>query len=476
MKRPLSTIRQKIQTILHTSPQTILLALWVTAAISLYNGLFFPYFGEEGVYTASSFEMLYNHIFTNVYFMGGYFGRPPLYNWLILCVAHLIGYKNMLFAARFVTITLTIGTSALTYWFTNAITQDKLFSLFSVLCFLSGDLLFRSSWVAYADPTFSFFTVGAICFMWVGAIKEKQAWLCIATPFLIAAFLTKALTCYAFYGTTALILLWKEKKWRYFFHPISIVLHLTALVFPFVWFKFFSHHQSGRMIWDLFHNFSGNTFSFKHTISQFISKTVVYFLRFAPLSFIFLYCLFLRKTGRLANNNAPWINTMALCVFINFLPYWLTPGVYQTRYLLPLFPFISILMAFTIYHSKQKIMHSTIYILAFFIGIKLCLSSFGLPWFEHMSYAYPSTAKKLLIETKSFPLYANDNDTLIATLDMIRYPDAPVVQPPQGAVNLFLIGKPANKQDQLIKKYQITDRRFGFYCRGLACLKMKKEI
>lgn len=475
MSRPLSTIRQKIQTILHTSPQTILLFLWAFAAVSLYIGLFFPYFGEEGVYTASSFEMLHNHLFTSVYFMGGYFGRPPLYNWLILGVAHFIGYPHMLIAARFVTITLTIGTSLLTYWFTHAITKDKTFSLFSVICFLSGDLLFRSSWIAYADPTFSFFTVGAMCFMWVGATQKKYSWLSIAIPFLIAAFLTKALTCYAFYGVTVLILLCKEKKWRYFFHPISILLHLVALIFPLLWLLFFTHHQSGRMLWDLLHNFSQNTFSLTHTISQFISKTATYFLRFAPLSLIALYCLLSRKKNKNRDNNAPWVNTMLLCVVINFLPYWLTPGVYQTRYLLPLFPFIAILMAHVIYHSTQKIMCFTIYTLAFFIGMKLCLSPFGLPWFEHMSYEYPSIAKKLFIETKSFPLYANDNDSLIATLDAMRYPDSPVIQPPEHATNLFLVGNAANKHDQLVKKYHVTDRHFGVYCRGLACLKLKKE-
>lgn len=451
-----------------------LLSLWFIAAASLYIGLLFPYFGEEGVYTASSYEMLFNHHFMNVYFMGGYYGRPPLYNWLILSVAHMIGYSHMLIAARFVTITLTIATSLLMYWFANTVTKNKTFSLFSIICFLSGDLLFRSSWIAYADPTFSFFTTASIFFMWVGCDRDQQRWLLLAIPALFAAFLTKTFTCYVFYGITALALLFQERRWRYFFHPISITLHLIALLLPYVWFLLLAKHHGGRMLWDLYHNFTQSSFSFTHNATQFLNKTLVYFLRFAPLSLIALYCLLSKKYIKPSNGLPSWVKTMAWCTLLNFLPYWLTPGVYQIRYLLPLFPFIAMLMAYIIYETNERILNFSILILAFFIAIKLLLSPWGLPWFEHMSYKYNRSAREIINATQSFPLYANYNDSVIATLDTLRYPKPPVIQPNTHQSNLFLVGNAIEPQDILMKAYHITNDHFTLYCRGLACQRKKK--
>lgn len=448
---------------------------------SLYIGLIFPYRGEEGLYPATSFEMLFNHHYGSVYFLGGYYGRPPMFNWLMLTVAHVIGYQHMLLAARFVSITLTIGCAGLLYWLSQNLTHDKSFSLFSVLCYLSGDLLFRSSWIAYADPTFTFFIFASICFMWMGVQRNQQRWLLLAIPALIAAFLSKALTCYAFYGVTALVILFQEKKWRFFFHPISIVLHLIALAFPLVWFSYIAEQSSQRTLWDLFHNFS-NQFHLLHYLWKLLGDTITYVLRFAPLSLIVIYVLCSKKFKKPELGYPSWLKIIALSSFINFLPYWLTPGVYQIRYLFPLFPFVALMFAYVLTHTTEKIFRISLGTLVFFIAMKLILSPFGLPWFEHMSYQYNPTAREIMQLTKGYPLYVNGIDTLIATLDQMGYPKPPVIAPNNNDSKkaFFLAGPiPIPGNYQLVKSYRITDNQFALYCYNAACnspmLKGKNE-
>jgi hypothetical protein len=276
-----------------------------------------------------------------------------------------------------------------------------------------------------------------------------------------------------FYGITAFVLLLQERRWRYFFHPLSIALHLIALLLPYIWFLLFAKHHGGRMLWDLSHNFTRSSFVLTHDIKQFISKTCVYFLRFAPLSCITLYCLLSKKYVKPANGHPTWVKTMAWCTLLNFLPYWLTPGVYQIRYLLPLFPFIAMLMAYIIYETNETIFNFSVLTLAFFIAMKLVLSPFGLPWFEHMSNNYDRTAREIINTSQPFPLYANYNDSIIATLDTLRYPKSPVIQPSNQQTNLFLVGFATEPQDVLIKKYHITNNHFVLYCRGLACQQKK---
>lgn len=434
------------------------------AALSLYVGLIFPPNGEEGLYPATTYEMLFKHDFWNVYFLGGYYGRPPLFNWLMILAGDVFGFSHMLLLARMVTITLTVGSAAILYWFTCALVRDVDFALWTVLCFLSGDLLFRRSWIAYADPTFAFFIFTSIAFMWVGSVRNQQRWLLLAIPALIAAFLSKAMTCYVFYGVTALTLLIVDKKWRYFFHPLSIALHLFALAFPFLWFSLIAHQTGHRALWDLYHQFSAVSIQWIPYVVHLFGHLLGYFARFAPLSIIVIYALLTRQFNK-PLIMPTWVKITAVTVVINFLPYWLTPHVDQARYLLPLYPFIALLMAYVIDHSAERIKLIATITLVFFIAMKILLSPFGLPWFEHMSNDYPATARDILNITQGRPLYINDVDSLITTLDEMHYPKAPYTATPQGDNNFYFIGKaPLPGNYKLVKQYHITNNDFALYC------------
>ncbi|MFI0455384.1 MAG: hypothetical protein ACH34P_03850, partial [Candidatus Rickettsiella isopodorum] len=99
-----------------TNLPTILKFLFLLGLISFFLSLFFPYMGEEAVYTISSYEMWYQHHYLYPTTYGLPYWRPPLFNWLIICFASLIGWKHMLVASRLVAALATIATSFMLIW------------------------------------------------------------------------------------------------------------------------------------------------------------------------------------------------------------------------------------------------------------------------------------------------------------------------------------------------------------------------
>ena len=99
--------------------------LYALAAASFVTTLGLPYIGEEGVYTITSLEMSLNRDYLVSTLYGGAYGRPPLYNWLIIPVAHVFGWDHVLVAARLVTAVATVLTGLVLSWMTTRLTGDR---------------------------------------------------------------------------------------------------------------------------------------------------------------------------------------------------------------------------------------------------------------------------------------------------------------------------------------------------------------
>ena len=446
--------------------------LWIITVLSLYVALRYPYRGEEGVYTASSFEMLFNHDYLTTHFMGPVYGRPPLFNWLILAVAKVIGYKHMLIAARFVTITMVALTSAVTWWLAKELTNNKTVSVFAALCFLSGDVLFRRSWIAYADPTFSFFIISALVCFWV-AYRKDNVWLLFpAVVAIAAAFLTKSITAYVFYGVTVLVLLCLYRKWKFVFNPVSLALHISALAFPVLWFMWTADsHSSARMTFDLLNKVVNYHYGIGHYFLGLLDKSWGYIFRYAPLSLIVLYSVIRRKVEPNTVITKKDIVALLLIVFINIFPYWAFPESWQIRYLSPIYPLIAVLFSYVLWNSGETIRKISILTIMACIALKVFISPWGLPWFEHMTYGWSNVAHYIVENTKEHPLYIADNDSLVGSLDAVLYPAPPVVNPPAGWRNGVLVGSYVKLPNmQSVKTLCIVGRRpIEIQCRGEAC-------
>ena len=341
------------------------------------------------------------------------------------------------------------------------------------MIFLSGDLLFRRSWIAYADPTFAFFVFASIASYWL-AYRQQRLWLLLPAVLLLAmAFLTKSLTCYVFYAVTVLVLFIQERHYKFIFHPVSILLHSAALLFPFVWLHYTDHLQnsSHRMLFDLYNqivNFHGSIWKY---LLGLLNKSWVYVLRFAPLSLLVIYCL-LKYKQKLSTNKE--IAAALIIVLLNIFPYWIAPQSWEIRYLLPLFPLIAVLFAYVLWNSGETIIRLSFILIAAQIALKVFVSPWGLPWFEHMQTGYEATAKEIITKARGYPIYADYPGPVIAALDSLRYPKSPLVYPPDNWDAGLVIEQYQIHSGYLIQNAKLKRLRLNLLCRGGACKAWRK--
>src|SRR5450759_3186752 len=184
--------------------------LW--AVLCFIPTLFFYYVGEEAVFTLNSMEMWQRHEFLNTVMYGslggGGNGRPPLFSWLMIPLAQLVGWSHVLVASRIITVCATLGTSLTVAWLAQQLWRDKTIAWMAALLYLvTADVLLYRGWLSYADPLFAMFVVLAIALAWVACLRSSYPLLAGAMLAVFAAFLTKALTAYVFLGVGLLVFL-----------------------------------------------------------------------------------------------------------------------------------------------------------------------------------------------------------------------------------------------------------------------------
>jgi hypothetical protein len=143
------------------------------SALSFLTTLHLPYIGEEGVYTVTSLEMWAKRDFLVPTLYGAAYGRPPLYNWLIIPVANLLGWDHMLAAARLVAASASVPTGLVLAWLARNLGGTRTLAALSALIYLSGDVLFYHGWLAYSDPLFGLFVFTSIACLWVALHQDR---------------------------------------------------------------------------------------------------------------------------------------------------------------------------------------------------------------------------------------------------------------------------------------------------------------
>lgn len=459
--------------------------LFLLAAGSFFTTLFLPYMGEEGVYTLTSLEMFQDESWMVPTLYGHNYGRPPLYNWLIIPIASFLGWSQVLVAARLVTALSTILTSILLLFFVRHIFKNTTLALLSGLIYLSGDLLIQRGWIAYADPLFSFFVFGSMIGLWVALEKKEYKWLVIALVSLTGAFLTKAITCYAFYGVTFLILYYKKPEKRFLISPGSLLLHGAAIIFPLVWQYFITRGAHGEsMLGDVLGKFT------IQDILHYLKKLVIYpfdtAFRFLPASgVLFYFWLKGYRTSAGKNNglkshlsmHSAIIQTIFWIVLLNYIPYWVAPET-RLRYFLPLYPFIALLIAYFILVQGKYAAEVTIKWLFAFILIKYFAGMVFFPRYEAKFRGdYMAAAKEIIqhvSENGNYPLYTADSSStglsVTAQVNVVRWPAHTLVSVSPVWDHAFVIGRKKDfPEAQVVKTYQFAGQTLHLLCRGLAC-------
>ena len=283
----------------------LLTAMVFIAAISLFFTIFLPYYGEDGRYTLASLEMYYDHYYWQPTNYGGYYDRPPLFNWLTIPIMHVIGPQQVLVATRIAAASASVLIGVMLWFLTLRLFGNRLFAIFTVAAFFSGDFLFRRGWIASPDTWFSLGTFTAISFMWL-SIKEQRPLYWIPVPIaLFGAVLAKAITAYVFYGT-ALIVIWVAYEHRsYLFKPASIFAHLAAVALPVMWFTLLPHSQWHTVLQDVTSRTIGHSFDWGHYFTKITLSPIDIIIRSGPVTFLALYSVYRQKKQSQASTTLP---------------------------------------------------------------------------------------------------------------------------------------------------------------------------
>ena len=448
--------------------------LFILATASFFLSLFLPYIGEEAVYTISSYEMWYNHHYLYPTIYGLTYWRPPLFNWLIVFFANLIGWQHMLVASRLVTAFATIATSFVLMWLADRLFKRPYFGLFAALVYLTSDALFYHGWLAYSDPLFAFFVVSAISFLWIANLEQRYIFVWLSVVALIAAFMTKALTAYVFYIISFIFIVYFNGKLKSFLlKPFNALPYLLSLFFYFFW-NITSQKLTETGMWtDIFSKF--HAVYWRGYIQQIIFFPVETFFRFLPASGLVSYYLVKRKFEK-KKFNVSAVHTLVGLTLFNFIPYWLAPHT-TIRYILPLFPFIALLLAISLWHLPKRQLKIIVFWLA--LAVLLKYLEIGIVYYYQIYYRgdYTQIAKQVMMQTRGFPVYSNNfvatGLSVTAEIDRLIYPNPPLLGVQFAKEkNYFIINdKIDHKLGRLYKHIKIGKQGTPLYllCQENAC-------
>lgn len=445
------------------------------AAASFLPTLFFYLVGEEGIYTITSMEMWHRNNWVQQIMYGADNQRPPLVNWLIMPLANLLGWSHVVIAARLVAVAATLGMIGWLYWLSRKLFADRSFALFAALAGLSlADLLLYRGWLTYTDPVFAFFTFGAMATLWVAVIERHRGWLVVSVLLVSCAMLTKAFTAYIFYGTVILVLLRQRPARNFLLSPFALFMFLLALVVPFAWFSALPQvgGHGSSMLEEIVRKLSAvNTPGYFAQLALFPFEIA---FRLSPAVLLAVYLL-LRK--RVVQAEAEPVNFQAVLLVTGlcFLPYWLSPQS-SIRYLFPIYSLIALVGARIIWRAGEPAITLALRWFAGIIIFKFVFALILVPYYQShfRGENYAQTAREIMRRTEGFPLYVQDNRSIglniVGNIDMLRWPQAPLVSPQAGWNDGFVITPFADDAaGTVVETYKVAGDQTFLVCRGAAC-------
>lgn len=387
---------------------------------------------------------------------GANYGRPPFFNWLMLPFGFYFGWQPILIIARLITLFLTMSTAVGLMWFVRRIFHHRTLAIVAGVVYLSGDVLFRRGWLAYSDPLFSFFVFGAMALLWVAVLEKNRLFLALSLLSVIGAFLSKAYTGYAFYTGAWFILALSRENRKFLLNGSNIVLQAVAFLFPLVWYLNVSQGAHGSvMLSDIMARFQlGNLISYGLKIVFF---PIDIFLRWLPISGLLLYFGWEKINQKIFKDiQEPKILTLLGIILLNLLPYWVAPETHP-RYLMPLYPFIAIGLAYGVLTLEEKKLKSIFWVFVVMIGARFGMGLWGFPYYErHYRGDYEAVAEDVLSIVQDAPLYADDGHfpaiNVTAIIDAKLLPRAILVRPSFGKPGGYFLSKTKDIKNTVVKK------------------------
>ncbi len=433
-----------------------------------------PYYGEEPVYVITTLESWWHQSWMNPIQLGLQYGRPPLLNWLAMPLVWLLGWGHVLLSIRIIAVASTVATAALLGWFAHYLSREPRLAGLCVACFLTGDLLTRRGWLAYSDPLFSAAVFAAIVCLWVALDRRSFGRLLLAAAAVTAAFLTKALTAYAFYGAAVLVLLWRHPNCRFLLAPRALAIHAAAAAFIPLWiFVIAGGSQGEGLAHDFLLRAGPRTFgSYVLGVLSFWAEVV---LRMLPVSALLLALLVPPRADARAAPCPSWAQGLRWILLLGALPYLATPDNHM-RHLLPLYPLFALVAAELALRRGAHLLAPLHALLIAWLVVAIPLTLAIDPRMEARHHGdAAATAQMIAKATAGRRLYtivgSSEALAVIAHLDVLRLPAEPVVVPAGAPDNSFFLASPPApaRFGREIAQYPMGRATLILLCKGSAC-------
>jgi len=311
------------------------------------------YVAEESYYTLGAYEIFVSGDWWHQSIFGGYWPKTPLYNWLIITVAQLIGWDHLHIAARIVSVSATWGSAAVVFHMTRRFYPDHVgLPWRAALIYLTmGEISFWYGWLGYADATFGFFIFAAIACLWVAIEDTRLSWLLLSLVCISLAFFTKNFSCYLMYVSAGLVLIYRYKRWKLLLNPLYILPTLVAFCFPWAYQNLILSGVSntGVAIGDALRNFIG--YDILVYLKHWFTYPLLFLSRAFPVTLLLLWFYF-RDKQRYTLDSVQY--SLFLILLLCLFPYWLS-ATGTPRYLVPFYGLLALLLTgLTLQLDKAK--------------------------------------------------------------------------------------------------------------------------
>jgi len=312
------------------------------------------YVAEESYYTLGAYEMFVSGDWWHQSIFGMYWPKTPLYNWLIVAVAQLIGWENLHIAARIVSVSATLGSATVVFFMTRRFypVHADLPWRAALIYLTMGEVFFWYGWLGYADATFGFFIFAAIACLWIAIEDISLPWLLLSALLIALAFFTKNISCYLMYISAGLVLIYRYRHWKLLLNPLYIVPVLAAFSFPWVYQNIIlgGGSNTGVAVGDALRNFIG--YDILVYLKHWLTYPLLFLSRAFPVTLLLLWFYFRDKQRySLDHVQCTLVMILILCLF----PYWLS-ATGTPRYLIPFYGLLALLLTgLTLQLDKRKV-------------------------------------------------------------------------------------------------------------------------
>lgn len=324
-----------------------------------------PYKGDESFYITSTINMIQ----TDNYLIPHYFGsprfqKPPLTYWVVLLGYKLFGIH--LWSGRLFFLIIAVLTLGVIYKFSLLIKDDPNFAFLNIILLSSATMFMEFTRHAMTDLLFTFFITATLYFFFKSLqypdkLKKNYFFAFLSMGL---AFATKGFLAIIPFFAMVLYLAFnrREQQKKYLinlFHPINLVI-FSVLSFSWYLYAYVTHTQA------LMHQYQSESSHVSISIISIFENVLFYILvlirYYIPVTVVAIY-FYIKNKIHLPKRFSLIISYMFMVMFI--FSFFLVRN--KARYLLIIFPVLTLIYGYIIYESKiQSIMKKIAIGLCFF--------------------------------------------------------------------------------------------------------------